>query len=186
MRDPAVRVADGEERRLIELTAEQGFGSSGWSPDGRDLLIPTNSAELRRYSIDTGDYVLVETPHSIIDDVTWSPDGRLVAMKADIPGAGRVRQYVFDLETGESQPVDRRRGVPRSASGLGWSASALRAALTDHRTPNRRGDRFVAETVPRATAIQNGGASSSSTGSRVRLGCLAFRGGGRWSLGGLV
>lgn len=118
----AVRVTDGEERQLVELAYGQGYGSFGWSPDESELLIPTSSAELRRYSIATGDYVHVETPHTIVEDVTWSPDGRMVALKADIPGVGRIRQYVLDIETGESQPVDRRRGFPQSAT---WSGPYL-------------------------------------------------------------
>ena len=39
-------------------------------------------------------------------------------MRADIPGTGRPRLYVLDLESGTSTPVDRRREFPE---GLTWS-----------------------------------------------------------------
>ena len=82
---------------------------------------PGNTA-LWRYSIETGEHVVVPTPHTSIRDIAWSPDGRLVAMAADIPGTGRNRLYVLDLETGDSHPVDRRRGGPTSMS---WSGPYL-------------------------------------------------------------
>jgi len=43
-------------------------------------------------------------------------------MKTDSPGTGRIRLWVLDLETGDSQPVDRRRGGPRSIT---WSGPYL-------------------------------------------------------------
>ena len=128
----AVRLEDGEERRLLNVT-EFESGSFNWSPDGRELLVPTSPDpdlppltgppwrypdELRRYSVETGEYLTVENDHTFIVDVAWSPDGRLVAMETDSPGTGRIRLWVLDLETGDSQPVDRRRGGPRSIS---WS-----------------------------------------------------------------
>jgi dipeptidyl aminopeptidase/acylaminoacyl peptidase len=131
----AVRVDDGAERSLITLNDRQS-GSFDWSSDGRELLVPTYSnlpaplppapqptMELRRYSIETGDYVAVDTPHSSIGHIAWSPDGRFVGMSADIPGTARPwRLYVLDLESGISSPIDRRRGGPAS---LTWSGSYL-------------------------------------------------------------
>ena len=131
----AVRVEDGAERRLLELDAGQ-FGSFGWSSDGRELLVPTSldmlvppsewppepRTELRRYSVDTGDHVVVDTPHTNIGPVAWSPDGRLVAMTANIPGTDRPRLFVLDVESGVSTAVDRRRGGPQSMT---WSGPFL-------------------------------------------------------------
>ena len=120
----AVRLEDGEERRLLDVT-EFDSGSFSWSPDGRELLVANSSRdpdELRRYSVETGEYVAVENDHTVIWDVAWSPDGRLVAMETDSPGTGRIRLWVLDLETGDSQPVDRRRGGPRSIT---WSGPYL-------------------------------------------------------------
>ena len=127
----AVRVEGGAERRLLELNAGQS-GQYGWSSDGEELLIPTSlemlvplsdpKSELRRYSIGTGDYAVVETPHSFIGQIAWSPDDRFVAMNADIPGTDRWRLFVLDLKTGISTPVDRRRGGPQS---LTWSGPFL-------------------------------------------------------------
>ena len=130
----AVRVDDGSERRLLEV----GDGQTGqfeWSSDGRELLVrmvPTTvvalpsasnpTEELWRYSIDTGDHVVIETPHSSITDLAWSPDGRFVGMSANIPDTTRQRLFVLDLESGISAPVDRRRGGPGS---LTWSGPYL-------------------------------------------------------------
>lgn len=124
----AVRVDDGEERVL--LTLAEGQVDVAWSPDGRELLVPTavpdeaegHRTELRRYLVASGYHVVVPTPHSIIGDLAWSPDGRRVAMAADIPGTSRVRLFVLDLETGGSEPVDRRRGGP---SAMTWSGDHL-------------------------------------------------------------
>src|SRR5919206_489931 len=54
--------------------------------------------------------------------IAWSPDGRYVAMGANIPGTTRDRLYVLDLDTGVSSPIDRRRGNPES---LTWSGRFL-------------------------------------------------------------
>jgi Tol biopolymer transport system component len=78
--------------------------------------------ELRRYSLDTGYYLVVDTPHQFINQIAWSPDGRYLAMAADIPGEGRRRLFVLDLESGESSPLDRRRGGPQA---LTWSGRYL-------------------------------------------------------------
>lgn len=123
----AVRVDDLEERKLFELAESQGFASFSLSPDGRELLLPTDGPltvadELRRYSISTGGYNVVETPHATILDVAWSPDGRMVAMEADIPGTDRQRLFAVDIETGQSQAVDRRRGGLMSTT---WSGTYL-------------------------------------------------------------
>ena len=125
----AVDVADAGERTLLRVEeGERELGDFAWSSDGRELLLPTRpldpagGVELWRYSVDTGDHEVITTLHSSIDHVAWSPDGRLVAMRADIPGTGRPRLYVFDLESGTSTPVDRRRGFPE---GLTWSGPYL-------------------------------------------------------------
>jgi dipeptidyl aminopeptidase/acylaminoacyl peptidase len=131
----ALRIEDGAERRLLVLNIGQS-GFFAWSSDRRQLLVPTwldmlvpptSSAsspkvELRRYSVDTGDYMVVENPHTIILDIELSPDDRFVAMHADIPGTTRWRLFVLDLESGISTPVDRRRGGPQS---MAWSGAYL-------------------------------------------------------------
>jgi Tol biopolymer transport system component len=116
----AVDVDDGQERRLLGLT--EGQGVFAWSPDGRELLVPTSfpdvpgepsgsrPTELRRYLVASGYHVVVPTPHALIGQIAWSPDGRLVAMAANIPGTPRMRLFALDLETGDSRPVDRRAG----------------------------------------------------------------------------
>jgi hypothetical protein len=127
----AVRVEDGEERTLLDLA--DGPGSFAWSADGRELLIPTSPStlpdppalpkgELRRYTVDTGYHVVVDTPHEFIGQLAWSPDGRFVAMAANIPATTRQRLFVLDLESGVSTPIDRRRGGPQS---LTWSGDQL-------------------------------------------------------------
>jgi Tol biopolymer transport system component len=125
----AVDVADGTERTLLSFDDdERELGSFAWSSDGQELLVPTRPltpvgpVELWRYSVDTGDHEVVAMPHSSIEDVAWSPGERLVAMQADIPGTGRPRLFVLDLEAGTSTPVDRRRGGPQ---GLTWSGPHL-------------------------------------------------------------
>jgi WD40 repeat protein len=135
----AARVEDGEERTLLILSDGQP-NQFAWSSERQALLVraawsvlaPPASApgrppelpheELWLYSLDTGDHVVVETPHSSITEFAWSPDGRFVAMAADIPGTTRPRLYVLDLESGISALVDRRRGFPTS---LTWSGPYL-------------------------------------------------------------
>lgn len=135
----AARVEDGVERRLLTLV-DGHSNQFAWSSDGHELLVHfapsllpspppapgqtprSPKEELWRYSLDTGDHVVVETPHSWISEIAWSPGGRFVAMSADIPGTTRPRLYVLDLESGMSSPVDRRRGFPTS---LTWSGSYL-------------------------------------------------------------
>jgi Tol biopolymer transport system component len=132
----AVRVADGAERKLIELNDRQS-GTFAWSADGRELLVPTSpssfppigspqpTSELWRYFIDTGYHAVIQTPHQWIGGlagIAWSPDGRFVAMGATIPDTTRDRLFVLDLDTGVSSPIDRRRGNPES---LTWSGRYL-------------------------------------------------------------
>jgi Tol biopolymer transport system component len=119
----AVEIEKGTERPLLRL--DEGQGTASWSPDGRELLVVTPGPEktaLWRYSIETGAHSVIPTPHTWIQDISWSSDGRRVAMEADIPEVGRLRLYVLDLETGDSRPVDRRRGGPTSIS---WSGPYL-------------------------------------------------------------
>jgi Tol biopolymer transport system component len=126
----AVDVDDGSERRLLRLGDGQG-AAANWSPDGRELLVVTSGPGndvLQRYSLETGEHVVVPTGHTWIRDIAWSPDGRHVAMQADLPGAGRPRLYLLDVETGNSRPVDRRRGGPTSTS---WSGPYLFYAYYD-------------------------------------------------------
>lgn len=129
----SVDVDDRRERRLLELADGQTLPSFAWSMDGRELLVsatwddagagePGLRAELRRYSIETGEYVVVSTPHTLLGGIAWSPDGRLVALEGNIPGTRRTRLFMLDLETGSSQPVDRRSGALRSMT---WSGPYL-------------------------------------------------------------
>jgi Tol biopolymer transport system component len=123
----AVDVADAGERTLLRLDQHYELGAFAWSSDGRELLVPlrptpSGPRELWRYSVETWEHEVVPTPHSSIEDIAWSPDGRFVAMQADIPGTGRPRLFVLDLESGTSTPVDRRRGGPQ---GLTWSGPYL-------------------------------------------------------------
>ncbi len=122
-------VTDAAERTLLRVEdGEHELADFAWSPDGRELLLPTRplhpagDVELWRYFVGTGDHKVIPTPHTSIEDVDWSPDGRFLAMLADIPAAGRPRLYVLDLESGASIPVDRRRGFPE---GLTWSGPYL-------------------------------------------------------------
>jgi Tol biopolymer transport system component len=130
----AVRLEDGVERTLIDLDDHRQSGVFAWSTDGRELLVPTfpsstppigsrrPTTELWRYVIDTGYHSVIETPHQWIGQIAWSPDGRFVAMAADIPDTTRDRLFVLDLDTGVSTPIDRRRGNPES---LTWSGRYL-------------------------------------------------------------
>jgi dipeptidyl aminopeptidase/acylaminoacyl peptidase len=129
----AVDVEDAEERTLLRLD-DRHNNAFAWSSDGRELLVPVPTRpdtppgsgapeyELWRYSLDTGDYEVIATPHPGIRDLAWSPDDRLVAMSANTPGTTDPRLYVLDLESGTSTPVDRRGGVP---VGLTWSGPYL-------------------------------------------------------------
>jgi Tol biopolymer transport system component len=137
----AMRVDGGDERTLLRLSDRQDGGFS-WSSDGEELLVPTARysptspeapgpgeeappSELWVYSVGTGEHEVVPTPHERIWHVVWSPDGRLVAMRATTiePGSsGTPRLYVFDLEAGTTTAVDRRRG---SETGLTWSGPYL-------------------------------------------------------------
>jgi WD40 repeat protein len=135
----ATRVEDGRERTLLTLSDGQD-NQFAWSSDRHELLVhlvpsllappvsapgqvtPLPHEEFWLHSLDTGDHVVVETPHSSIGRFAWSPDGRFVAMGADIPGTTRYRLYVLDLESGISLLVDRRRGGPTSMT---WSGPYL-------------------------------------------------------------
>jgi Tol biopolymer transport system component len=123
----SVDVENRRERRLLTLAEGSIYPSFGWSADGAELLVSAWDDEsaasgLRRYSVATGEYVEVPSPHTLIGGIAWSPAGRLVAMEANIPGTDRTRLFVLDLETGSSQPVDRRGGAVRSMT---WSGPYL-------------------------------------------------------------
>jgi Tol biopolymer transport system component len=138
----AVDVDGTGERTLLTLDDRQVGRGFAWSPDGRELLVPTQgyssaagetpgpgedapTSELWRYSVETGEHEVVPTPHEQIYGPTWSPDGRQVAMSATTiePGSsGTTRLYVFDLEDGTTTAVDRRRGGP---TGTLWSGPYL-------------------------------------------------------------
>jgi Tol biopolymer transport system component len=137
----AVRADGTDERVLLELSDRQE-GGFAWSSDGRELLVPTRQysptfgeypepgeegppTELWVYDVDTGEHEVVPTPHERIYGPVWSPDGRLVAMSATTiePGtSGTDRLYVFDLESGTTTAVDRRRG---GQTGVTWSGPYL-------------------------------------------------------------
>jgi Tol biopolymer transport system component len=119
----AVNVESRRECRLLTLAEGSTFPSFGWSADGEELLVSSwddgsGESRLRRYSVTTGELVVVSSPHTLIGRIAWSPTGRLVAMDATMPGTGRTRLFVLDLQTGISEPVDRRAGAVRSMT---WS-----------------------------------------------------------------
>jgi Tol biopolymer transport system component len=130
----AVDVEDTGERTLLRFD-DRHVTAFAWSSDERELLVPTTpdappgsgqpEDELWRYSLDTGKHEVIATPHPGIGDLAWSPDDRLVALAAGMPGTGRLRLYVFDLESGTSTPVDRRRGGPNGPQAGTWSGPYL-------------------------------------------------------------
>jgi Tol biopolymer transport system component len=130
----AVDVEDTGERTLLRFD-DRHVTAFAWSSDERELLVPTTpdappgsgqpEDELWRYSLDTGKHEVIATPHPGIGDLAWSPDDRLVALAAGMPGTGRLRLYAFDLESGTSTPVDRRRGGPNGPQAGTWSGPYL-------------------------------------------------------------
>lgn len=129
----AVDVEDAEERTLLRLD-DRHDKTFAWSSDGRELLVPVLTRpdmspgsgepeyELWRYNLDTGEHEVIATPHPFILGLAWSPDDRLVAMAATIPGSTDPRLYVLDLESGTSTPVERRID---GFVGLTWSGPYL-------------------------------------------------------------
>ena len=123
----AVDVETGEERRLLPLVG--GQLPFTWSPDGREMLVPTHvgpagetTIELRRYFLGSGHHVVVPTSVEGIGPIAWSPGGRWIALQAFLPGATDLRLFVLDDESGETVPVDLRRGSPGSMT---WSGPFL-------------------------------------------------------------
>jgi Tol biopolymer transport system component len=123
----AVDLETGEERRVLRLS--DGQGDFTVSPDGTEMLVPTyvdpagsTVIELRRYFLGSGHHVVLTTFDSGIGQISWSPGGRWVAVQEFLPEPPRLRLFVLDIETGESSPVDLRRGEPMSMT---WSGPYL-------------------------------------------------------------
>jgi dipeptidyl aminopeptidase/acylaminoacyl peptidase len=154
----AVDVETGVERRLLLLIAgQQAFT---WSPDGAEMLVPTYiespdgiTVELRRYFLGSGHHVVVTTFEDGIGQISWSPGGRWVALQYFLPGTTRLRQFVLDIETGDTVPVDVRRGGPQSTT---WSGPYLFYVYNVGPTPEPTLMSWDSRTQRRATVDRAG------------------------------
>jgi Tol biopolymer transport system component len=154
----AVDVDTGEERRLLPLIAgQQAFT---WSPDEAEMLVPTYhetpegiTVELRRYFLGSGHHVVITTFEDRVGQIAWSPGGRWVALQYFLPGTTRLRQFVLDIETGDTVPVDVRRGGPQSVT---WSGPYLFYVYDVGATPELALMSWDSRTQRRATVDRAG------------------------------
>ena len=137
-RDAYVANADGSEPRTLgigEVGAEAG--PVDWAPDGDRLLVGDNSPDKGRVGIYDlrsesvtwfGDEDVVETPVEFVDDE------RFLAVRTE---RATDRPVVYDVETGDSRPLDLPAGVATFPQ-VGRATLADDRVLLTYTTPTSR------------------------------------------------
>lgn len=113
----AVEVATGKATNLTSHTGEQTFTVTGWSPDGKKLLITSNAA---------GGYDnagLLDVAARKIDWLTrdrweiqagsFSPDGKLLTWTANVDG--NLDIYLYNIAAQKAERLPLPKGVNTSA-----------------------------------------------------------------------
>jgi Tol biopolymer transport system component len=109
----------------VDLTLSSGHAQRpnfAFSPDGRELAVLSDERgqfALYLLSIETGEKRLLLDLHRPIWDVTWSPDGRWIAVEAEMEASERG---VFVIEV---EPFDTAQDRRRKWKELMLSPSAL-------------------------------------------------------------
>jgi Tol biopolymer transport system component len=153
----AVDVETGEEQQLLRLSGRPALPDFAWSPDGRELLVNTQQhggSELRRWSVDTGRSVVVQTPDTLVSHIAWSPDGRSVALAGFDTDTVRSELFALDLGTGRARLVDDGESVGSVtwsgpyllytyAAGSSWTLRAWDARTGERTLSDRPGTRAI-------------------------------------------
>ncbi len=103
-------VGSGEPLRLTDNPADDT--APAWSPDGRRIafyrLGPDRAAIYSVASLGGSERKLVDLdtgPWVEFGQLTWSPDGALLAFEDTKPGDGRSQVFLLSLDTGETRRI---------------------------------------------------------------------------------
>jgi len=144
-----LELATGSARELTPHEDDAKYGPGPWARDGSGFYLATDEGReyvgLAFYDLAAG-LRWVETPEHDVDELSGSPDGRLLAWIENVDGWARVR--VRDLERGEDLPEPK---LPRGCtfvfgSGLTFSPDGSHYALIWEQ-PRRPPEIWVVETA---------------------------------------
>jgi Tol biopolymer transport system component len=125
-------VAEGGERQDL-LVADAGtwkarrlarstFSRPAWSPDARSVAFVRENGTIRAVDVTTGRERTLLRPRLPAREISWSPDGRRIAISYSLPAVGIYEIYVADLQTGVQRRVARNMVEPA------WSPDGRRIA----------------------------------------------------------
>jgi WD40 repeat protein len=134
----------GTARSVVLTTLPERAPEIGWletrrclSPDGRWLVLPGGKSRLRRWDLVSGKEVApLLSGHDSSYEITWSPDGRLAAVRGSEapdnslpPREARLKVEVWDVEAGVRL---RQVAIPDTGISPLFSADGRTLILGDY------------------------------------------------------
>ena len=140
-----VELSSGKLEELTPHRSPAQFSVSDVSPDGRSLLLSSNSrnghGEIALYDMERKDYRWITDGAWDARAGEFSPDGKRATYGVNVDGRGEV--YGFDIAAGRAEPYDLPRGLNEFPLGARSYSPDGKRQLVIHQSSTTPGDLHV-------------------------------------------